>query len=207
MKTLHIALILILLNSYSFAQTAQDFFGNTQSTLAYVGLDCSLVKLIALEKDAEELKKYFPLWNYLVRTEMDKFDIKKAFRRKGEIEYKTEVTDKTNNERSTDGLLITSSFNKEFTDAELANAVSQYDLEGVTSTYGLSFVAHSFDKPAEKGYVYAVIFDIKSKKVLFSKKLKGEPGGFGLRNYWARVIQEAIESAQGQYGKWSKEFK
>ena len=62
----------------------------------------------------------------------------------------------------------------------------------------------SFDKNKVLGTIYVVLFDMGTKKILVNKKMEEKPGGFGLKNYWAKAILGAIESSQSYFSKWVK---
>ena len=48
---------------------------------------------------------------------------------------------------------------------------------------------------------------METKEVLVQERLMGEPGGFGLRNYWVRPIYNIIRDIEKkQYKIWKSKY-
>ena len=77
------------------------------------------------------------------------------------------------------------------TDADLAAAVRSYKLAS-TSGLGLVFIVDRLVKLEQKGAVYQVYFDIASREVIARQRVVVKAGGFGFRNYWFRVVKDAV---------------
>jgi len=75
-------------------------------------------------------------------------------------------------------------------DKEIAEAVRSYKLESKDGV-AVVFLVDRLVKPVQKGAVYVVFFDIKSRAVLSSTRHVSKAGGAGFRNYWFRVIKNA----------------
>jgi len=78
------------------------------------------------------------------------------------------------------------------TPADIAKAVKAYKLEAA-SGLGVVFIVDRFVKVDKRGNgaVYVVVFDIATREVIASERRVGTASGFGLRNFWFRVIKEA----------------
>ena len=74
-----------------------------------------------------------------------------------------------------------------FTGEDIQSFVDQYNLESKEGI-GVLFIAESLNKNAEEAYYHFVAINMKTRKVLLHERLRGEPKGFGLRNYWANSI-------------------
>jgi hypothetical protein len=80
-----LTLILIAFAIPCFSQNAEDLFKASPTTIHWLGIDFSKVRLVgdfsqfasAGTKSSVEVKnKYFPAWNRLVLDEREKFDVK-----------------------------------------------------------------------------------------------------------------------------------
>ncbi len=74
----------------------------------------------------------------------------------------------------------------------VAQAVRSYKLQSTTGV-AVVFIADRFVKLGKKGEgaVWVVVFDVGSRNVLFSERTVSKAAGFGLRNYWFRIIKNA----------------
>ena len=59
-------------------------------------------------------------------------------------------------------------------------------------------IATTLDKGNGIGYYTAVLFDPATQEVILQMDMTGKPGGFGLRNYWAGSVYNALKK-QGKY--------
>ena len=177
--------------------------------MEFVGLDFSEVKMVGSEgfSDPSKIQNYyFGVWNGLFMSEMEKYDVKGAFMKK-EMDYDLSVVEEGNEE--VDFIdMVTNKNPKFFSEEKLQEMVGKYKTDKMEAKFGLSFIVHSFNKFQEMGYFYVVIFDSKSRKVLFSERLSGEAGGFGFRNYWARTFYNVIETIkESKFRKWKRDNK
>jgi hypothetical protein len=88
----------------------------------------------------------------------------------------------------------------DITEANIAEAVSGYKLKR-DQGLGLVFIMDRLVKKQEMGCLYAVFFDIASRKVLHSERLCESAGGVGFRNTWFRPIKEAVGKLPKMYKK------
>jgi len=61
----------------------------------------------------------------------------------------------------------------------------------------------SMSKTSERASMYVTFIDMSNKKVLHTERMEEKVGGFGLRNYYAKSIYEALEDIQkSKYKQW-----
>ncbi|NOX86391.1 MAG: hypothetical protein GXO86_10590 [Chlorobi bacterium] len=60
-------------------------------------------------------------------------------------------------------------------------------------------IAESYSKPNVQGAYYVTFFDIATKKVLSTERMLAKPGGFGLRNYWAKTYYTVLKEVGKKY--------
>ncbi|BDS15625.1 hypothetical protein [Aureispira anguillae] len=206
MKNSLLLFILCLSINISYSQNIKDVFTSSKISMDFVGLDFSHVKLVGSEgfNDPSKIQNYyFGTWNGLLISEIDKYDVKKSFMKR-HIDYDLSVVERVNDE--VDYIdLVTNKTPKAFSEEKIQSIINQYETKDLENEFGLSFVVHSLNKFQERAYIYVVIFDTKSKKVLFYDKMSGEAGGFGFRNYWARSIYNILNDiANFQFRKWKR---
>ena len=79
---------------------------------------------------------------------------------------------------------------------QLSQIVARYD--NGSGNKGLVLVATTLDKGNGLGYYTAVLFDPATHEIITQMDMVGKPGGFGLRNYWAGSVYNALKK-QGKY--------
>ena len=169
--------------------------------IVYYGLDFSNAKMIGTEgfSNPDDIKaRFFRAWNMVIVNESDKYDLKKAFK-KDVIRRDFSVIDERNSLPDADELVINSDYkiSREDVEAIIKNYTGEYD-----SGVGLVFIIESFSKTGEIGKMWVTFFDIGSKEVLLTRRYSGEPGGFGLRNYWVRSVYNVINQVGKDYAEW-----
>ena len=192
-KTKSLIVALCFCINYAFAQTFTDIF-DSASTITYLGIDYTHVKIFG-EKDNEVIDivdRQFNNINQLVLTESSKYNLKKTFKKNNlpnDLSFVTERNKTIDTTTVAPGDIV-SIFH--LTVNDIHNIVRHYNFGGKTGI-GFLFIMESMSKLDERGTVYCTFIDMASKKVLFTKRLTEKAGGFGLRNYWARPIYEAID--------------
>jgi hypothetical protein len=207
-----LTLLFIFFTIHAFCQQASDIFKNTDIKYYWLGIDYSHVKLIgdfsqfgnAGEKSSSEVKnKYFPSWNNIVLDEREKYDVK-GMLRKDYITYETDMMTEINSNTPVEEL-------------EAANAVvyTRDDIEKFVKTYnpkikagiGIAFIAESLNKAETEAWYHFVAIDLSTNKILIYDRLKGKPGGIGLRNYWAGSIYDVIKDIKNiKYKEWKSKY-
>jgi len=147
---------------------------------------------------------YFPRWNSIILDEPEKYDIRGMLRR-ADVYYDIDMIMEHNYRANPDSL---ESYNtRKFTGEDMQAFVDQYDLEG-REGIGVLFIAECLNKNYEEAYYHFVAINMQNKDVLFHKRLRGEPGGIGLRNYWANSVYRIINDiTHYYYGNWKADLK
>jgi hypothetical protein len=201
MKKIIFLFFLFLSFNQLYSQSKDDVFNKTE--MVWYGLDFSKAKMIGsegFESPLEIKNKYFAGWNYLIVSEPEKFDLKKAFG-KQEIQNDLTVVEKRNANVSVTDLVINKDYSFEKT--EIQKIIKSYKTEQKKGL-GLVFIVESFNKFQEKGTVYVTFFDIATKKVLLTEKVSGKAFGFGIRNHWGGAINNIIKQSEKDFLTWNK---
>lgn len=212
MKKTIILFALSFIVAISHAQTAKDFF-NSSSKVTWLGLDFSNVQLIgefaqfgeAGNNTTDEVRdKYFPAWNNLFYTEADKYNVSDMIRNT-DVDIKIEVISDLN--KNADSKKLRTYDAKTYSAEEIQSFVKKYDLKGEKGI-GLVFIAETLNKDEQIAFYHFVVINMNTKKVLFQERLAGEPGGFGVRNYWAKSFYNVMKDVEKKYFKrWGKDYK
>ena len=212
MKKIYFALLMSLFTISANSQTAQDLF-RSDSRITWLGIDFSHVRLIGNFAEFYEagtkgpvqiITDYFPKWNRIVLDESEKYDIRGMLWRM-DIDYDIDMIMDLNYRANPDSM---ESYNtRRFTGQDIQSYVNQYNLEG-REGIGVLFIAECLNKSYEEAYYHFVAINMKTRDVLFHKRLRGEPSGFGLRNYWANSIYSIIKDIKYYYFiNWKEDLK
>jgi hypothetical protein len=193
-KNTVIATMICFIAMQSFSQSLSD------KTMSFFGVDFTKAKMVGAGfENSEDLKNKIAAWNALFKAEADKYDLYKPLR-KDKIDFDFTEAEKRNGGINTAGMVSQSTYT---ITPDQAEAVAKNYGAGKTGL-GCVFVVESFNKTQESGSIYVVFFDVASKKIILTRKMEEKPGGFGLKNYWAKVIKSTIDDCGSQYGKWLK---
>ena len=198
------------ISSSAVSQTLNEFFNNSEMHLTYLGIDFSKARLIN-DPDANSFdvrNKLYPSINNVVINEPKKFDISGAFRKTNVGSDLTAVrarNEKINAEE------ILSSNTEDFyrlKEGDISSVVKGLDLSGKTGI-GLLFVMEAMKKQGKSGEasVWAVLIDMKTKKVLMTERFENKATGIGSRNYWASTIRATLEDIdKKKYKVWKEKY-
>lgn len=163
-------------------------------TVIWAGLDYSMVRMFGTEgfTNPDEI---FPgmlnAWNSLFLQERWHERLGKALKQQVKVDTggmsERNKLAKPDQVVARDGDLVGESHIK---DADIAAAVKSYQMEN-KSGLGLVFIVDRLVKSQQQGALYAVYFDVATREVISSKRLVRKAGGFGVRNYWFRVVKDA----------------
>lgn len=202
-----------LLTYCSFSQTASDFFIPSEHKVSWLGIDFSHVKLIgdfnhffgAGSQSAVDIRdEYFNRWNKIVLTEPDKYDIRSMLR-KADVFYDVAMITGINSSCSIENLEDFNTPNYSIDD--IREFVNQYPIEN-KSGFGVLMIAESLNKPAQEAYFHFLIINMSTKEILIHDRIRSEPTGFGLRNYWAGAIYRGMKQIKDvHYQKWKGRYK
>jgi hypothetical protein len=206
MKSLNLILILCSLSFVVQAQSAKEFFSNSDATLSFVGLDFSEATMVGTGESASKNKDMYEVWNSLMVSESDKFDVNKAFRRSNEPMRNIEITDVVNKKVDEENINSHSSPKKRFDKSKIQALVNAYNTDEIEAEYAVSFIIHSFSKGDERAIIYVTLFNPKTKEVLWLEEMETEPSGFGYKSYWVGTVYDVVKTIKKKYKKWAKDM-
>lgn len=167
-------------------------------SVVWAGLDYSMVRMYGtmdFREPEQIIPQAFDSWNGLFLTELVFHESKRLQKAVG----KPVISDaggmaernklaKTDQVIRQDGMLTAETH---ITDEDLARAVREYTLTN-TSGLGLVFIVDRLVKVEQKGAVYIVFFDVGTREVITKQRVIVRAAGFGFRNYWFRVVKDAL---------------
>lgn len=205
MKKVILSLLVVASCSVFAQNTAKDFFSKNE--MVWFGLNFSEAKMVgqfdqgmgAAPATGSDIKnKWISGWNGIVIAEPKNFKLKESFH-KDEVYFDLSPNEKLNSTIKSDEIMTFNTY--EFKDAQktIKQVVSKLTGGDKTEGLGVVFVVESFDKGANEATAYVTIFDIKTKNILVTEKVKGTPKGIGLRNFWAGAIKDMINKVNSTY--------
>lgn len=193
MKNRILILTLLALVVQLNAQTAQDIF-KAGTPVTWLGLDFTEARFIG---DRERLGSHSDVLhlmesiNQLIVNEPTKYDIAAAIG-KTKVEKAINVTSNHNSQLDVSELLSDQSKDyQRLKPSDIGRIISGYSFDGLDGI-GLMFNVESFSKMDASASVWVTFVNLDTKEVLFTQRMLGKPGGFGLRNFWGRSIYEII---------------
>ena len=189
MKRLLLLLVCIMSFSFSNAQIRGERF------YCY-GVDYSYVKVFGAKESPLQLAKAFKEINYLLVNEREKYDFGRMVNTRVGVDIEPMI------ERLEDCDYQDMKLHRsEIHDLDYTEIVKEYKLHEDAGT-GIVLIAKLLNKDNATGTYYVVMFDVASREILYCKEVKGEAGGFGVRNFWASSVYDIIKNTKirtGQY--------
>lgn len=189
----HLLVLLFMASSlFCFGQGKKQV--QHPSPVIFYGVDFSQAKALGAEETGEQFKQAFERINYLFIAEAKKYDVGKRLK----IEVTETSLDAVNeiNKAINSGELMTTNSQYTLDDAQIANAIKALPIVSQDEKTGLVLLAVLLDKTKKKGSYQIVFFNTKTKEIISDKSVSGNAGGFGLRNYWAASVLNAIKKAK-----------
>lgn len=210
MKNILVLLLLIPLAFSVKAQDARDLF-SPDVPVTWLGIDYSHCKLIGnFAEFAEAGRKstwqirdsYFPKWNAIIMQEPAKYDVRGMLRR-ADIGYDLEMINAINAQTPLGEMEV---FNPvKYSEEDIQSFVNQYDFKDKNGI-GIIMITECLNKTMPEAWYHFAAIDMATGKVLLHQRLRGQPGGIGLRNYWANSIHYVIRNIQEYYyWEWKKQ--
>jgi hypothetical protein len=207
-----LTLVAILFLNIAYAQKAEDLFKESDTRITWLGVDFSHVKLIgdfsqfggAGEKSSAQVKRvYFPSWNMLILDERDKYDVGGMIR-KDNIVYDIDMMMLHNAKAPVEEM---ETYNEpSYTADDIKKFVKEYKIDKKDGI-GILFVAESLNKARTEAWFHFVAMNLNNNEILVHERLRGEPAGIGLRNYWAGAINDVIkEISKNKYKAWKNQY-
>ena len=189
MKKLLLFLACIMSISFANAQF------RSKQVYAY-GVDFAYVKVLGAGETPAQFSKAFEGINRLLLNEPGKYDVSAMVNKRVFVDIDPMLERLSGCDYSD----IKIYKKNEAVALDCEEIVKEYELaeeEGV----GIVLIAKLLNKPSEEGTFYVVQFDIATREVQFCKEVRGEAGGYGLRNYWAASVCEVIEATRVRLDK------
>jgi len=162
--------------------------------VTWLGIDYTQAKFVGSEgfTDPSDLPRFLLAWNDFVITEPDKYDVKKAL---GDSNVTIDLshTYQKNETINTEAMVQEEDF--QLSREEVEAVAKSYDLSGLSGTAAL-LVAECYNKKRLEGSHWLVMVDAQTSEILSAERFVEKPGGFGLRNYWARTIYGLLKSKE-----------
>jgi hypothetical protein len=206
-KAIHLLMLLLAAATSAIAQ-AQD---KTQIIdpavkVTWLGLDFTGVKFIGDRErlgSMSDVKHLMEAWNSVLETENEKYNPGRAIGRRN-LNLALEVTKEHNaNLELIDVFSNNKQDHQHLTASDVDQIISGYDFKG-NPGIGLIYIVDSFSKLDEEGAIWVTFVDMDSNKVIYTEKMIGPPGGFGMRNFWAKSVFVVTEKLKKEFLKWKK---
>jgi hypothetical protein len=163
---------------------------NVGYTVNWYGVDFSKAKAFAASEAGWEFKDAFDRINTLVIAEWNKYNPGRFLDKDIAIR---DISPTSRVNRDMDSAEITSTSSGYYISKdEVAEMVKLYQLKETEGT-GLVVIGELLDKSTYMGTFIVVYFDIATREVLHGEGMTGKAHGFGLRNYWAGSLLEAMK--------------
>lgn len=189
----HLLVLLFMASSlFCFGQGKKEL--KNPSPVIFYGVDFSQVKAFGAEETGEQFKQAFGRINDLFIVEAKKYDVGKILKTdvtETSLDAVNEVNKAINAEE-----LITTEQMYSLDEAQIAKAIKALPVMSDEEKTGLVLLAILLDKADKKGTYQIVFFNTKTKEIISNKSVSGNAGGFGLRNYWAASVRNAIKKAK-----------
>lgn len=209
-KNLMLFLLMFISSMNLLAQfTANDVF-NPKTPITWLGVDFSEVRFIgpatgwgevSTKSPTEMRDKYFPEWNSLIINEFEKFKIEDAVARL-ELDKNIDAVSKANEKTNKKELFSENISDYQSLDEEtIKSMLKKYDFSGKDGL-GFLLVAEGMSKGREEASYWATFVDMRTKKVLFTKRITGKAVGFGFRNYWAGSMKNVFKTMKKEFKNW-----
>ena len=172
-------------------------YGNGETTasadsITWIGIDYTQAKFVGADgfTDPGDLPRFLLARNDFVITEPDKYDVKKAL---GSTAVNIDLTYTYEKNEAIDTKAMVQEEDYQLTQQEAEAVAKSYELSEVEGVVAL-LVAECYNKKLTRGSHWLILMDAQSSEILSAERFVEKPGGFGLRNYWARTIYELLKS-------------
>ncbi len=150
----------------------------------FYGVDFSAVKLYGARESNDNFAKAFTGINVIFVAESKKFNLQ-GLTNKNVPNYPLPAHERNSSISWSDIRTNNPSPQK----VSVENIIKSYRLPH-QSGKGIVLIAWVLNKPKGTATYELVVFDIKTRKILYNAEATGEAGGAGLRNYWANSVYD-----------------
>ena len=214
MKRISASVILLFLLFNAFHLSAQysmkDIFDESVP-VTWLGVDFSEMKFIgpatgwgneSTKSPSEMRDTYFNAWNEFIQKDAKLFKLEEAVDRHN-VDWATSVVRAVNEKTNKKEIFSeTQSDYQSLTEADIYKMAKAYNLEGRTGI-GFVLIAEGMNKNLAEASFWATFLDLKTGKVLLTKRITGAAGGFGFRNYWLGSIKSVFKKMKKDFKTWN----
>lgn len=183
-----ILLLFLSVSLFSFGQ-GKGALKDIES-IKFYGIDYSQVKVFGADESPYQFKEVFVRINELFISEAKKYNVGKQLK-KEVTEISLDAVNKVNSAIDPKELM-TSQTSYSLSKEQIQAAIQALPITPSPGT-GMVFVAQFLDKPNNRGTYEVVFFNTETKEIIEEWLTEGKARGFGLRNYWAGSIYQAIK--------------
>jgi hypothetical protein len=187
MKNL-VLVIVLLVSVCGFAQK-KELLKDIEAVNFY-GVDFSHAKVYGAKESGEQFKYAFQDINNLFITEAQKYDISKYLNKRTLGVYIEDVKARTSDIKSDN--IVTTDAAYQLEDNTIKDIIKSLSIKEADGA-GVIIIAERLSKAKNRGYFDVVFFDIETRNIIDSWKADGKAQGFGLRNFWAHSVLEALK--------------
>lgn len=182
----------LILPFLAFFPSVENQNTKIDGPVTWIGIDYSQARFVGAAgfTDPSDLPRFLLAWNDFVITEPDKYDVKKAL---GISDVTIDLTYTYEINEGLDTEAMVQEEDHKITQKEAETVARSYDLSGIQGTAAL-LVAECYNKKETKGSHWLILIDAQTSEIISAEHFVEKPGGFGLRNYWARTIYELLKS-------------
>ncbi len=199
MKTNLMLLAMIAFTLHSNAQDTKKVFGSP--TIVWYGVDFTQAKLIDFGEESPHKiqEECFKPWNDMtIDLDMGKIFQKNAAYKDPNGILKEDLARETSN--------LKDSKETELTPEMIADRVKSIPQGQKKDGLAVVFIVESFNKTSSAATVHVVFFDIKTREVLWSKKLSGKAGGGNTCKAWTAALKDIFNQIEKkEYKAWKIE--
>lgn len=161
------------------------------SNVTFYGIDFTQAKVYGAQEGAIQFKYIFDDINELLITKPKKYDIGKRLGIEVEV-TSLEAVNEANKTINPEKLKTT---NSDYTldEKQIEAVVKALPILSREEKTGLLMVAMLLNKAETRATYQIVFFNTKTREILYSAPTNGKAYGFGLRNYWASSVYNAMK--------------
>lgn len=184
-----------------FVSFAINSFGQKKSEIAKItsltcfGVDFSIVKINGADEEPEDFKKAFTAINKLFVTENEKYTNPIIKKLKIDVpEIKIDITSELASDID-ESFYVTNNTAQTLDETTIAAQLEKINPEKSEGD-GIVFIAKLLNKNKDIATYEIVIFNRANNQIYSHWSSDGEAGGFGLRNYWASSVIDAMKNTK-----------
>ena len=180
---------------------------NKEVGVVNIGIDFSKTTFIGaagFTNPQDIYNRYLADWNRILVSESEKFDFQKSLKL---TRYKFDVNPmrKHNLDLVKPENMVLEHIPTALTESDLAGMVKVYTEIDEEFPVAMVWIPEYYNKKTEIAFIHLVFFEVKSRKIIWTKGLEGKPSGFGVRNYWINQYKYLAKRIKMKQSKWSKE--